>query len=273
MIVVLMEVNIYNLDGAVSSKIKLPTVFGTPVRKRIIERAVLSADSAKLQPKGNYYWSGRLTTAQYVGRRDRVNAIINKGVARKPHTKNRRSYLEGRVMGIPGVVGGPRAHPPKVENVLAERINKKERVLAIKSAIACIQDKEMVKKRGHIFGEELTLPVIVVNDLESFAKTKEVLIFLKKLGLDKDVTKAKNKKNIRAGKGKARGRKYKRAKSMLFIVSKDGSKLYKAARNLEGVEVVAARNISARDLAPAGVPGRLTVLSKDALEQLGKKYM
>lgn len=268
----MLEVNVYKLDGTAGAKTKLPEVFGTPVRQRIIQRAVLSAESFALQPKGNYPWAGKLTTAQYVGRRSRPNAIINKGIARKPHTKNRRSYIEGMVRGIPGVVGGSRAHPPKVETVIAERINKKERLLAIKSAISALKDKELVRSKGHLFKEDLTLPVIVVNDLENLTKTKEISEFLEKLGLLQDVEKAKEKKKVRAGKGKSRGRKYRKAKSILFIVAKDDSKVYKSARNLEGTEVVSVRNVSAKDLAPAGVPGRLAVITKDALEKLGEKY-
>ncbi len=266
------EVNVYKLDGTVSSKAKLPSVFETPVRQRIIQRAVLSAESFASQPKANTPWAGRLTTALYIGNRHNKNAIINHGVARKPHTKNRRSLLEGQVMGIPGTVGGPRAHPPKADKKIFEFINKKERLLAIRSAISALQDKELVKKRGHLFKEDLTLPVVVVNDLEAVSKTKDVLDFLEKIGLSQDVQKAKDKKKVRAGKGKSRGRKYKRAKSVLFVVAKDDSKVYKSARNLEGVEIVSVRNVSAKDLAPAGVPGRLTIISKEALEKLGEKY-
>lgn len=266
------EVNVYKLDGTVSAKTKLPSVFETPVRQRIIQRAVLSAESFASQPKANTPWAGRLNTAIYIGNRHNKNAVINHGVARKPYTKNRRSLLEGQVMGIPGVVGGPRAHPPKADKKIFEFINKKERLLAIRSAISALQDKELVKKRGHLFKEDLTLPVVVVNDLESLAKTKNVSEFLEKIGLLQDVEKAKTKKNVRAGKGKSRGRKYKRAKSVLFVVAKDDSKVYKSARNLEGVEVVSVRNVSAKDLAPCGVPGRLTIISKEALEKLGEKY-
>lgn len=266
----MVEINIYNLDGTIASKIELPKVFGTPYRPRIIARAVLAAESAKLQPKGSYPNAGRETTAEYIGRRSKPNTLMNRDVARKPRTKNRRHLIEGTVRGIPGVVKGPKAHPPKVQKKLKENINKKEKSLALKSAIAVSANKELVLQRGHIIGKDLTFPVVVVNDLENLQKTKQVLSFLKKIGLDKDIERAKARKKIRAGKGKARGRKYKRAKSVLFVVSKENLPIQKSARNLEGVNVVALRNLSPRDLCPGGKASRLTVFSKGAFELLDK---
>ncbi len=263
-----MEVNIYKLDGSVQEKVKLPEVFNTPYRPRIINRAVLAADSAKIQPKGASFMAGRHTTAVYIGRRADPEALINKGVARKPRAKNRKRLLEGNVRGIPGTVAGPRAHPLKPEEIQKEEINKKERILALKSALGVLKDLEKVQKRGHKFDPKLSLPVVVVNDLENLSKTKDVLSFMKTIGIDADVERAKDRKTIRAGKGKARGRRYKRAKSVLFVVSKEKTALQKSARNLEGVNIVALKNLSARDIAPGGLAGRLTVFSKDALEKI-----
>lgn len=263
-----MEVNIYKLDGSIQEKVKLPEVFNTPYRPRIINRAVLAADSAKIQPKGADPSAGRKTTAVYIGRRSDPQALINKGVARKPRAKNRKRLLEGNVRGIPGSVGGPKAHAIHAEEIQKEEINKKERILALKSALGVLKDVEMVKKRGHKFDSKLSLPVVVINDIESLSKTKDILKFMKTIGIDSDVERAKERKTVRAGKGKARGRKYKRAKSVLFIVSKEKLPISKAARNLEGVNIVALKNLSARDIAPGGHAGRLTVFSKDALEKI-----
>lgn len=64
-----------------------------------------------------------------------------------------------------------------------------------------------------------------------------------------------------------RGRVHKTPKSILLVV-KEKSGLANAARNLPGVDVVAACNLSAEDLAPGGDMGRLTVFTKAALEAL-----
>ena len=44
--------------------------------------------------------------------------------------------------------------------------------------------------------------------------------------------------------------------------------LSKAANNVTGVDVVAAKDLSAEDLAPGGDIGRLTVWTKSAIEAL-----
>ena len=87
------------------------------------------------------------------------------------------------------------------------------------------------------------------------------------LGLGDDLQRARNGRKIRAGKATMRGRVHKTPKSVLLVV-KEKSGLAQAARNLPGVDVVAARDLNAEDLAPGGDVGRLTVFTKTALEEL-----
>jgi large subunit ribosomal protein L4e len=263
-----MEVNVYNLDGSVKGKLKLSKVFDSEYRPRLILRAVNSSASSRTQPKGTMPGAGRLYTAEYCGIRHHPRQLVGKSIARKRRLKNQRSLIQGNVAGIPGTVGGPNAHPPKVEKVIAEKINKKERKLALQSAIASLTNKELVKARGHKFDEKLTLPVVVDDKFETVDKTKSIVDFMKKVGLYKDVERAKAKKTVRAGKGKARGRKYKTAKSIIFVTSKEGCGLEKAVRNIEGVDVISFRNLSVESIAPAGKSARLAVFVEGAEKKL-----
>jgi large subunit ribosomal protein L4e len=156
--------------------------------------------------------------------------------------------MAGRVMGVSQAVGGPRAHPPKVTKILVKKLNTKERTKAILSAISATTDPKLVSTRGHILDTKITLPVIFDNKIEALNKTKDVLTTLEKMGLDKDILKAKDKKSVRAGKGKYRGRRYKKRKSLLIVLA--DSKNNKAFTNLEGVNVISARKLSIKDLAP-----------------------
>ena len=90
------------------------------------------------------------------------------------------------------------------------------------------------------------------------------------MGIIEDVERAKNRKRMRAGKGKMRGRKYARAKSVLFVVDRNED-FYRAARNLEGVDIAKVENVSAKMLAPGAQSGRLTVWSEAAIEKLRGK--
>ncbi len=269
-----MKVPVFSIDGEVEGEIELPSVFSAPVREDLIRRAFLAAISHSYQPKGTKPKAGRDYTAEYVGNR-RVPAVwrtINIGRARLPRTKNFRYLIQGWVANVPQAVGGPRAHPPKVEKILAEEINKKERRKAIVSAIAATAHKEYVELRGHVVPE--VLPIVVDDALQSLKRTKDVKALLEKLGIYEDVEKAKKKKRTRAGKGKMRGRRYKKKKSILIVVGKNEG-IYKAAKNLPGVDVVEARNLSVLDLAPGGHPGRLTIYTPSALkviEELWGEY-
>ena len=69
--------------------------------------------------------------------------------------------------------------------------------------------------------------------------------------------------------GKLRGRRYRTPKSVLLVTA-DGKA--PGARNLAGVEVVAARNLSAEHLAPGGDAGRLTVFTQGAIAAIQEAY-
>ncbi|MCD6509319.1 MAG: 50S ribosomal protein L4 [Thermoprotei archaeon] len=247
-------IEVYDLNREAVDKVKLPTVFETPVRRDIIRRAVISSITARIQPQGRDRLAGKRTTAESWG--------AGYGVARVPRIKGTSSAAFA-----PMTVGGYRPHPPRVEKVVHELINKKERRLAIRSAIAATAIPELVEKRGHIISGVPEIPLIVVNELEEVKKTREVREIFMKLGLWDDVERVKRRIRIRAGKGKRRGRRYKRGKSVLIVVSEDEG-IIRAARNLPGVDVALVYNLNVELLAPGGEPGRLTVWTKDAVTKL-----
>jgi len=247
-------VNVYDLEGNPVDRLELPPVFFTPVRVDVIRRAVISAITARIQPQGRDRLAGKRTTAESWG--------PGYGVARVPRIKGSR-----RAAFAPMTVGGFRPHPPRVEKVIHERINKKERRFAIRSAIAATAIKELIEKRGHIIDNVPEIPLIVVDDIEELDRTRLVRETFKKLGLWDDVERAKENTRIRAGKGKRRGRRLKKPKSVLIVVAEDRG-IIKGARNLPGVDVVLVKNLNAELLAPGGVPGRLTLWSCSAIESL-----
>ena len=264
-----MKTFVYSLEGKSLKEIELPKVFEEEVQPTLIKRAVLAIQTAKLQPKGTYPLAGRDTSAQYRGWRGlpHMERCINVGHARLPRTKNRRNLLQGRVAKVPQAVGGVKAHPPKVQAKTREGINRKEKKAARDSAVACTAVKEKVKGRGHRFDDSLTFPIVLEDKFQELTKSKEVMTVLQKLKLDQDVKRAKSGRKIRSGKGKRRGRKYKKVKSILMVTGEKAS-LYRAARNLEGVEVVKAKDLNAEQLAPGAVPGRLTLYTESALKSL-----
>lgn len=264
----LMKANVLGIDGTQLKQIELPHVFAEEINMPLIKRAVLSIESAAVHRKGGKKGAGRNYTARYVGLRGKPakHRHINTEVSRLPRLKNRRYISAGNVALIPWAVHGTKAHPLKVEKNPLEDINRKEKRKATNSAIAATAMAELVKKRGHKF-ESVNFPIVVEEKLEALAKTKNVIEVMKALKVWSDVVRAKKGRSIRAGKGKKRGRKYKKAKSVLFVV-KNAQSFYRAARNLEGVEITKVSDLNAKHLAPGTVPGRLTVWTEAAIKEL-----
>lgn len=254
-----MKVHVYSLDGKPVEEIELPAIFDEQFRPDIIKRAVLAAQSARFQPSGADWMAGKRTSAETWGK--------GHGVARVRRVKGIRYPAAGRGAFAPFTSGGRRAHPPKVEKILRERINRKERQLAVRSAVASTKDKKLVGSRGHAIRSVAEFPLVVTDDLEGLGKTSRAKEILQKLGLWQDVERVAKSKRVRAGRGKMRGRRYRQAVGPLIVVGEDkGIKL--GARNLPGVEVVEVRNLNAEKLAPGGVPGRLTAWTKGAIQKI-----
>lgn len=254
------KVKVLSLKGEVIEELKtIPEVFTIPYRPDLIKRAFLSALSASRQAQGRDPMAGKRTTAESWG--------VGYGIARVPRVKG-SGYPEANAGAFaPMTVGGYKVKGPKVEKIIKEKINKKERRLAIASAIAATSELKIVESRGHIVPRNVELPIVVDDSIENINKTSELVSILETLGLYDDVNRAKDGIKIRAGKGKMRGRRYKERKSLLIVVSRSGN-VMKAARNLPGVDVVNVKRLSILDLAPGGRAGRLTVWSKSAFNEL-----
>ncbi|MCX6776666.1 MAG: 50S ribosomal protein L4 [Candidatus Micrarchaeota archaeon] len=262
-----MKVNVYSIEGNPLEQIELPRQFDEEVREEVIRRAVISEQSRKYQPKGSFIRAGLQTTAEYRGRKEGYGSIKNKGISRLPREKFPRGRF-GKVKRVPFAVKGRRAHPPRVEEVLVERINKKEFEKALRSAIAATGRKEIIAARGHAVGAVKEIPLVVESKFEEFEKTKNVLACLRALGLEADLSRAQRKKRISGVRERRRGGTV-RPKSVLIVVG-DGSKVVKAARNLAGVDVKGVRELDVTSLAPGTHAGRLTLWSKRAIDELAK---
>lgn len=250
------KANIYGLDGKIKDTIELPDIFNTPYRPDIIRKSFNVMHSNKRQPYGADPFAGTKHSTASVGK--------GRGMSRVPR------LTQGRTAALaPCVVGGRRAHPPKAEKNWNEKINKKEKLLARNSAIAATADKDIVSKRGHKFDKKLTLPVILDDEFEKIKKTKDAISAFEKIGIYDDIIRSLSGKHIRAGKGKNRGRKYRKPKSILIISTKGN--LAKSSNNLCGVDVTKPEQLNIEYLAPGGDAGRLTMMTKSALLQLGGK--
>jgi len=247
-----MDTTLHDVDGEDAGTVGLPPAFEAPYRPDLIRRAVLAAQANRKQDYGADPFAGLRTPAESPG--------SGRGMAHVPRQNNmgRRS---------PNTVKGRRAHPPKAEKDHSLSINDKERKQAVRSAIAATGDAARVSERGHAFSEDVDLPIVLTDEFEDLVKTQEVVDVLEALGVHADVERA-DERTVKAGQGTTRGRAYRRPKSILFVT---GGEISTAARNLAGADVATGREVNAEDLAPGAHPGRLTVWTESALEEVAER--
>ena len=269
--------SVFDISVEDGSKVTLPDSFSQSVRVDLVRDAVASSRANRRQAYGS---------RRHVGKRRPMAGMKHsvewwgkgRGVSRIMRRTGQRRAAQN-----PHTLGGRRAHGPKVEKDWSRKFNSKQRRMARDAALSATVDMERVVARGHQLDESVEhLPIILGNysetvdgkteeyNIETFnhgSATRKVLAIFNELGLGHDLHRARSNRKIRAGKATMRGRVHKTPKSVLLVV-KEKAGLAHAARNLPGVDVVAAKDLSAEDLAPGGDVGRLTVFTKDAVEAL-----
>lgn len=264
------KVNVYSLDGKVEKQIELPPVFFTEFRPDLIRRAVKASNANRRQPYGPSPTAGMRHAVSQWGK--------GRGVARVQRLTGGKTAAES-----PPNVGGRRAHPPRPEKDWSEKMNMKERKKALSSALAALAKADVVRQRGHKIVDEMTHPIILVDEFENLPEsivekypdeterrfTKEALEIIDNIGLGDEIQRVIDGTHIRAGRGKLRGRKYKKPKGMLFVVT-DKKKMARCLNNIPGAEITTPNKLNVEILAPGGDPGRLTIFTEKALKELGE---
>ena len=252
----------YTTSGTKNGEVELPLVFSTPYRRELIHKAFTNLNSHKFQPQGRHPTAGMDVVA------DSNDPPTGQGVSRVARARGGGGGRQGQGAEVASTRGGRQAHPPIVEKGIYKKLNKKERKLALCSAIAATASKELVESRGHKVEGIESFPIIVSDDIESVSKTSDMVKILDSLKLTQDVKRLESRKS-RSGKSLLRGRSKKVGKSVLFV-TKDSAQISKAIGALPGVEARNAKELSVLDLAPGSDPVRLTVYSKSAIEEIAK---
>ena len=257
-----MIVPLLTISGTEEDKIELPIVFKTDFRKDLIHTAFTNLNSHKFQPQGRHPTAGMDVVARS------NDPPTGQGTARIAKMRGGGGGRQGEAGGVASVRGGRQAHPPIVKKIIYKKLNKKENKLALCSAISATKSKEIIESRGHKTDKINIFPIVVNDEIESIAKTRDMIKILNSLNLSQDVQRL-NKRKPRTGKSSLRGRGTKIGKSILFVVTKL-EKLSKACKGIPGIDVRLVKDLSVLDLAPGAVPIRLTVYSKSAIEEIAK---
>ena len=263
-----MKSEILSIEGKKIKEIELPKFFSYPVRADIISK-VLEAKKT-MQPYSPSPVAGKQHAAsgKIVHRRHVWRSGYGRGMSRIPRKIMTRRGSQFNWVGaeVSSTRGGRRAHPPKVVSMINTlKINKKEIKKALMSALSATADKKQISLRYRKIEEKdlKELPIIVESRLISL-KTKELLESMKKILGEKTFLMTLKKKEVRSGKGKSRGRKYKSNAGILIVTGK------KEKMKAKAFPIKNTENLGISDLAKGG-PGRLVIYTENAIKDLGEK--
>lgn len=138
---------------------------------------------------------------------------------------------------------------------------------AVACAVAATGLPALVAARGHRIDAVPELPLVLKDEVEALTKTKEAFKLLQRLGLEAEVSKVRESKKLRAGRGKGRNRRFTVRRGPLVIYNKDDG-LTRAFRNIPGVELCHVDRLSVLSLAPGGTLGRLCLYTAAAFKRL-----
>jgi large subunit ribosomal protein L4e len=254
-----MKAVLYDSKGSKKSEIELPELFSSQIREDIASK-FFEAEK-QVQPYSNYPEAGKRHSASGTisKQRHKWKGSYGKGIARTPRKKMWRRGTQFYWIGaeVSNTRGGRVSHPPRAVYT-PRKINGKEVKIAMNSGFAATAKKEVILNRYSSISEISSAP-FVIESIPS--KAKDAFSAVKKI-LGAAYGLALKKKEVRAGRGKTRGRKYKSNAGLLIISGKD-EKI-----KLSGVEVKHLNQVKIADLYPLG---RLALYTKQAIEQMEAK--
>lgn len=259
------KAKVFGVGGKKMKEISVPSFFRGPIRNDILSKVLEAKKTTQPyspSPKGGKQHSA---SGKIVHRRHVWKSGYGRGMSRIPRKIHTRRGRQFNWVGaeVASTRGGRRAHPPKsIAKINTKKINKKEMKIAMVSALSSTANKKEISlKYKNLEDKDLkNLPIIVDSKLVSL-KTKDLLSSLKKILGEKVFSNLGRKKKVRSGKGKMRGRKYKKNAGLLIVTGSDeeikGN--YFDSRNVQNVNIL--------DLARGG-PGRITVYTEKAVKEL-----
>jgi len=192
-------------------------------------------------------------------------------VARIPRVRGGGTHRSGQGAFGNMCRGGRRFGATKTWRRWHRKINVNQKRYAVCSAIAARGVPSLVMSKGHLIGETAEFPLVVSDKVQEYDKTKQAVIFLRRLKVWQDVAKVYKSRRNRAGVGKMRNRRRVQRKGPLIVYSKDQG-LSRAFRNIPGVETQDVHTLNLLKLAPGGHVGRFVIWTESAFKELDKLY-
>lgn len=259
-----LHVSLFSTNGKNIGSIKMPNIFSSPLRRDLVQFVHTNMRKNNRQPYGVKCHFG--PTGIVAGHQHSAHSWgTGRAVSRIPRVSGGGTHRAGQGAFGNMCRGGRMFAPTKTFRRWHRKINVAQKRQAISSCLAASASVPLIQARGHRITEKIEEIPIVVEGLENLKQTKEAISCFYKLGLKEELLKCKQK-HVRAGKGKMRGRRYRRRCGPLIIYKEKN--LLQAFQNIPGVEVCRVDALNLLQLAPGGHVGRLIVWSKAAFTSL-----
>jgi len=250
-------------NEATEAPVCLPAVFKAPIRPDIVSFIHHEVAKNHRQAYAVNRDAGHQTSAESWG--------TGRAVARIPRVRGGGTHRSGQGAFGNMCRGGHMFAPTKVYRRWHRKVNVAQKRYAMVSAIAATGVPALVMAKGHRVEKIPEVPLVVSDKIQSYTKTKEAHIFLKKIGAWPDIEQVYNSKRFRAGKGKMRNRRRIQKRGPLVVYDQDQG-LTKAFRNIPGVETICIDHLNLLKLAPGGHVGRFCIWTEAAFKKLDAIY-
>merc|ERR1739844_85620 len=257
------RVNVHNLAGSSLRSVALPKIYNAPVRQDVVNHVHTQVRKNAMMPKGVSEKAGHQTSAESWG--------TGRAVARIPRVRGGGTHRSGQGAFGNMCRGGHMFAPTKVYRRWHRKVNVAQKRYALCSAIAATGVPALVMAKGHRIEEIPEVPLVVSDKVQSYTKTKEAYILLKRTKAYNDIDQVCKTKRMRAGKGKMRNRRRIMKRGPLIIYDQDQG-LTRAFRNLPGVDTISVDNLNILKLAPGGHVGRFCIWTESAFKKLDNLY-
>lgn len=216
-------------NNSCGTTVCLPAVFRAPVRPDIVSTIHKEVVRNKRQPYCVNVDAGHQTSAESWG--------TGRAVARIPRVRGGGTHRSGQGAFGNMCRGGRMFSPTKTWRRWHRKINTAQKRYAICSAIAASGVPALVMAKGHWIQDIPEVPLVVSDRVQSFTRTKEAVVFLRRNKAWADVARVYATRRLRAGKGKLRNRRHVQKQGPLVIYDKDQG-ITKAFRNIPGVDTI-----------------------------------
>uniref|UniRef100_A0A1L8EEY9 Putative 60s ribosomal protein l4 n=1 Tax=Haematobia irritans TaxID=7368 RepID=A0A1L8EEY9_HAEIR len=241
----------------------LPAVFKAPIRPDVVNDIHQLMRRNKRQPYAVSEQAGHQTSAESWG--------TGRAVARIPRVRGGGTHRSGQGAFGNMCRGGRMFAPTKTFRRWHRKVNVNQRRYALVSAIAASGVPALVQSKGHIIDGVSEFPLVVSDEVQKLQKTKQAVVFLRRMKIWADIQKVYKSQRFRAGRGTMRDRRRIARRGPLIVYYKDEG-LRRAFRNIPGIETMSVDKMNLLKLAPGGHVGRFVIWTESAFARLNELF-